>query len=98
MTTARFGTIAGLLQTSMAVCVAAALAGCAGSSASSVIELKLAHVSSPGSMGAVSADDFARRVNETLAGRVHLTVFGSGQLGTDEVLMIKLRLGTVDFA
>jgi tripartite ATP-independent transporter DctP family solute receptor len=94
----RVGMIAGLLQTAMVISAAAALPGCAGPAASSVIELKLAHVSSPGSMGALSADDFARRVNAALAGRVHLTVFGSGQLGTDEVLMIKLRLGTVDFA
>jgi tripartite ATP-independent transporter DctP family solute receptor len=87
------------MRTFMLLVLAAALAGCAQpGDASSVIELKLAHVSSPGSMGDVSAEDFARRVNTTLAGRVHLTVFGSGQLGTDEVLMIKLRLGTVDFA
>lgn len=98
MTTARVSAMAGLLQTAIAVCAVAALSGCAMPAESSLIELKLAHVSSPGSMGALSADDFARRVNATLAGRVHMTVFGSGQLGTDEVLMIKLRLGTVDFA
>jgi tripartite ATP-independent transporter DctP family solute receptor len=98
MATVRISTIAAALQTSLIVCTVAALSGCAVPSASSVIQLKLAHVSSPGSMGAVSAEDFARRVNETLAGRVHMSVFGSGQLGTDEVLMIKLRLGTVDFA
>lgn len=90
--------ISGLLQTLVVFSAVAVLSGCSRPAASSVIELRLAHVSSPGSMGALSADDFARRVNETLAGRVHLTVFGSGQLGTDEVLMIKLRLGTVDFA
>jgi tripartite ATP-independent transporter DctP family solute receptor len=98
MTTVRVSPMAGLLQTCIVVCAVAALSGCAMPAPSSVIELKLAHVSSPGSMGSLSADDFARRVNETLAGRVHMTVFGSGQLGTDEVLMIKLRLGTVDFA
>jgi TRAP-type transport system periplasmic protein len=99
MATARLRTIAGVVQMSMLIVAAATLQSCvAAGGASSVIQLKLAHVSSPGSMGDLSAEDFARRVNATLAGRVHVTVFGSGQLGTDEVLMIKLRLGTVDFA
>jgi tripartite ATP-independent transporter DctP family solute receptor len=31
-----------------------------------------------------------------MAGRVHISLFGSGQLGSDEVLMIKAKLGTVD--
>lgn len=73
-------------------------AGCAGPDASSVLELKLGHVSSPGSLLDVTAVEFARRVNEALAGRARVSVFGSGQLGNDEVLLIKLRLGTVDFA
>ena len=63
-----------------------------------MIELRLGHVAPPGSLVALSAEEFARRVNEELAGRAHVTVFGSSQLGSDEVLLIKLRLGTVDFA
>jgi tripartite ATP-independent transporter DctP family solute receptor len=63
-----------------------------------MLELRLGHVAPPGSLVALSAEEFARRVNEELAGRVHVTVFGSSQLGSDEVLLIKLRLGTVDFA
>lgn len=73
--------------------------GCArADAASSVIELKLGHASSPGSLVAVTAEEFVRRVNEELAGQVNISLFGSGQLGGDEVLTIKLRLGTVDFA
>ena len=75
------------------------VAGCRGADASpGVIELKLGHASSPGSLVAVTAEEFVRRVNEELAGQVHISLFGSGQLGGDEVLTIKLRLGTVDFA
>lgn len=89
----------GVLHVCVLAPVAAVLCGCAGSgSASSIIELKLAHVSSPGSLVARSAEEFARRVNAELAGRVRIDVFGAGQLGSDEVLLIKLRLGTVDFA
>lgn len=81
------------------ITVAVILYGCGGADASSsVIELKLGHASSPGSLVAVTAEEFVRRVNEELAGQVHISLFGSGQLGGDEVLTIKLRLGTVDFA
>jgi TRAP-type transport system periplasmic protein len=62
------------------------------------IELRLGHVANPGSLTALSAEEFARRANEELAGRVHVTVFGSSQLGSDEVMLIKLRLGTLDLS
>jgi TRAP-type transport system periplasmic protein len=55
-------------------------------------------VANPGSLTALSAEEFARRANEELAGRVHITVFGSSQLGSDEVMLIKLRLGTIDLS
>ena len=58
----------------------------------------MAHVASPGSLVALSAEEFARRANERLAGRVRINVFGSSQLGDDETLLIKLKLGTVDFS
>jgi TRAP-type transport system periplasmic protein len=76
-------------------------AGCTGGADAAtprVIELKLGHVSSPGSLISVTAEEFVRRVNEELAGEVRINLFGSGQLGSDEVLMIKLKLGTVDLA
>lgn len=73
------------------------LAGC-GVDASQPIEMKLGHVGAPGSLVSDTAEDFARRVNERLAGRVRLSVFGSSQLGGDETLMVKLKLGTVDFS
>lgn len=58
----------------------------------------MAHVASPGSLTALSAEEFARRANERLAGRARVNVFGSSQLGDDETLLIKLKLGTVDFS
>ena len=73
--------------------------GCSAAGESSgPIELRLGHVANPGSLTALSAEEFARRANEELAGRVHITVFGSSQLGSDEVMLIKLRLGTIDFS
>ncbi len=60
--------------------------------------MKVGHVAAPGSLVSDTAEDFARRVNERLAGRVRVDVFGSSQLGGDETLMVKLKLGTVDFS
>ena len=75
------------------------IAGCGGESgAGGVIELSFGHVGSPGSLFAVSAEEFARRVNSELAGRVQVNVFGSSQLGGDELMLQKLKLGTLDLS
>ena len=85
MKTSPFGATIGLL---LAACGTADLP----------LELRLAHVASPGSLTALSADEFARRANQRLHDLARVTVFGSSQLGDDETLLIKLKLGTVDFA
>ena len=73
--------------------------GCGGESgAGGVVDLSFGHVGAPGSLFAASAEEFARRANEELAGRVQVNVFGSSQLGGDEVMLQKLKLGTLDFA
>jgi len=81
-------------------CVLAALFLLAGVSHSVVaqmtIELKLGHVGEPGSLIGASADEFARRANARLAGRVNVTVYGSSQLGGDKEMLQKLKLGTID--
>jgi tripartite ATP-independent transporter DctP family solute receptor len=61
-------------------------------------EIKLGHVGEPGSLFALSAEEFARAANEKLGDKANVVVFGSSQLGTDEELMQKLRLGTADMA
>lgn len=73
--------------------------GCrTGSETDGALELKFGHVGAPGSLFALSAEEFARRANEALAGRASVVVFGSSQLGGDELLLQKLKLGTIDFA
>ena len=85
------------LLSAFAVLVAAS--GCAGEPGEpSLIELKFGHVGAPGSLFAVSAEEFARRANQRLSGRVEVNVFGSSQLGGDEVMLQKLKLGTLDLA
>lgn len=61
-------------------------------------EIKLGHVSEPGGLFDRSSQEFAKRVNERLAGKVKVVVYGSSQLGSDPELLKKLKLGTVDLA
>ncbi len=78
-------------------CLALAV-GIAGPAAAEELALKFGHVGAPGSLFDISANEFARRANERLAGRARVEVFGSSQLGKDQELLQKLKLGTVDFA
>lgn len=63
-----------------------------------VLELKLGNTASPGSLQQIAAEEYARRVNEKLAGKVHVTVFGNSQLGNENELLQKLKIGSVDFS
>jgi tripartite ATP-independent transporter DctP family solute receptor len=74
----------------------ALLGGCAEPSGPR--ELKFGHVGEPGSLFALSAEEFARRANERLPEGYRVVVYGSSQLGGDELLLQKIKLGTVDFA
>jgi len=70
----------------------------AGQGNAQTIELKFGHVGAPGSLFAISAEEFSRRANKALAGKAKVVVFGSSQLGKDKELLRKLKLGTIDFA
>ena len=75
---------------------AALLAAILASPALAQTEIKLGHVGEPGSLFQLSADEFARRANEKLGDKARVVTFGSSQLGTDEEMLQKLRLGTAD--
>ena len=77
---------------------AAALFAAFAGSAFAQVEIKFGHVGEPGSLFAISADEFARVANAKLAGKAKVVVFGSSQLGGDKELLQKLKLGTVDMA
>jgi len=76
---------------------AVTLAGCSAD-ASTPRELKFGHVGEPGSLFALSADEFASRANARLPEGWEVVTYGSSQLGGDELLLQKIKLGTVDFA
>ena len=79
--------------------VLAVLGVFAGSGAwAAPLTLKFGHVGAPGSLFDVCANEYAKRANAKLAGKATVNVFGSSQLGGDEELLRKLKLGTVDFS
>ena len=81
------------------LCVAvAALSAIVPAHAQAPVELKLGHVGEPGSLFQISADEYARRVNQKLAGKVKIVTYGSSQLGGDKEMIQKLKLGTLDMA
>lgn len=55
--------------------------------------IKLGHVAFPGSLIGATADEYAKRVNETLKGQVEIKVFHSSQLGTDEQMIKGVKIG-----
>src|SRR5204863_8423442 len=74
--------------------LAAALPG--GGSAFAQTEIKLGHVGEPGSLLAASSEEYAKRINARLAGKVNVVVYGSSQLGGDKEMLQKVKLGTLD--
>ena len=85
------------LRPTLCLLLTTALAACVGESGGPR-ELKFGHVGEPGSLFALSADEFARRANARLPEGYEVVTFGSSQLGGDEVLLQKIKLGTVEFA
>ncbi len=59
------------------------------------ITIRLGHVGFPGpdSIFAIMADEYGKRVNSALKGKVEVKVFHSSQLGTDEQMMRGIKVG-----
>lgn len=62
------------------------------------VEIKFGHVGEPGSLFEQSATEFVRIANEKLGDKAKVTAFGSAQLGDDNAMLKKLKLGTIDLA
>lgn len=77
----------------MAAALAAAVAGRASADAKVI---RLGHVGYPGSLFAITSDEFARRVNEALKGRYQVRVFPSSQLGSDEDMLKGVKAGALE--
>ena len=84
-----------LLKSLMNVFVAAALLA-AGVAQAEPVVIRFGHVGYPGSLFAISCDEFARRANEALKGRYEVKVFHSSQLGSDEDMLKGIKVGMVE--
>ena len=65
----------------------------AGAQGQQTITIRLGHVGFPGSLFAIVADEYAKRVNTELKGKVEVRVFHSSQLGSDEQMMRGIKVG-----
>ncbi len=63
-----------------------------------VLELKLGNTTPASGNQSISAVEFARRVNEQMAGKVHVTVYDNSQLGNEREMLQKLKIGTLEFS
>jgi len=78
---------------------AAALIGAFSSQAvAEQLEIKLGHNGNPGSLFDASAAEFAKVVNPRLGDKAKVVVYAAEQLGKDEEMLKKLRLGTAELA
>ncbi len=79
------------------IATAAAVAFAAGVASAQEV-LRFGHVGEPSSLFEASANHFAEVANEKLGDDYEVQVFGVSQLGSDEELLQKLKLGQVTFA
>ncbi len=80
------------------IAAAAALLAATTTANAQDLVLKFGHVGNPGSLFSASVEEFARRANEKLGDKAEVQVFGSSQLGKDQELLQKLKLGQVHFS
>ena len=71
-------------------------AGATGANAQTV--LKLGHVADPGSLYEATANNFAECANGKFGDKAKVEVYGSSQLGNDETMLQKLKLGQIAFS
>ena len=71
----------------------AGVGGWPQSAAAQVTIVRFGHVGGPGSLFDLNVNEYAKRVNEALKGRVDVKVFHSSQLGTDEQMIKGIRVG-----
>ncbi|MFN3745325.1 MAG: TRAP transporter substrate-binding protein [Hyphomicrobiaceae bacterium] len=62
------------------------------------LDLKIGTTSPPGNMQFTSADEFAKRATSYSGGKAKVELFGSSQLGNDQEMLQKLKLGTLDMS
>ncbi|MGR3630705.1 MAG: TRAP transporter substrate-binding protein, partial [Limimaricola soesokkakensis] len=70
----------------------------AGQATAADMTLRFGHVGNPGSLFEATAEHFAECANAALGETAEVQTFGSSQLGNDQEMLQKLKLGQVQFA
>ena len=60
------------------------------------MEIRFGHVGFPGSLFDITANEYAKRVNAALKGKVEVKTFHSSQLGTDEAMVKGVKIGALE--
>ena len=76
--------------------LAGAMLGMMLAPASAQVTMKLGHVGGPGSLYDVAGEEFAKCMKDS--GQAEIQIFNSSQLGNDEDMLQKLKLGQLDFS
>ena len=63
-----------------------------------VIEITYGHGFNPGSPQALAADEFKARIEAETDGRIQVTVFGAGQLGSAQEMFESMQMGAQEIA
>ena len=76
--------------------LAGAMLGMMLAPATAQVTMKLGHVGGPGSLYDVTGEEFAKCMKAS--GEAEIQIFNSSQLGNDEDMLQKLKLGQLDFS
>jgi len=82
-----------MMRRYMAVLVVTLVTLWAQASRAQSITIRLGHVGFPGSLFAITTDEYAKRANAALKGKAEIKVFHSSQLGSDEQMMRGIKVG-----
>jgi tripartite ATP-independent transporter DctP family solute receptor len=77
----------------LAIALVSLLISHSSASAQQATTIRLGHVGFPGSLFAITTDEYAKRANAALKGKVEIKVFHSSQLGSDEQMMRGIKVG-----
>ncbi|TVQ37688.1 MAG: TRAP transporter substrate-binding protein [Geminicoccaceae bacterium] len=66
--------------------------------AEATIQIQAGTTNQPGAVQAISLEEFVNRVNARVGDAAHIEFFHSSQLGSDEEMLQKVRLGTQDIS
>jgi tripartite ATP-independent transporter DctP family solute receptor len=69
-----------------------------GNAKCETVELRFGHIGGAGSLLEATAQEFARRANERLQGRVRVAVYGKSALGDDTEMLAKVKAGAITFS